>query len=169
MKDELWMAFEKILDDEARRVISVIKKIYNTKRLNYGHASFIRSLVDEKAKYYAYDIQLRVYNFWDRKMIFSSDIDANKYYLLKYIEWCKSYSSGKDHHKAAKEIATKLIKYNNKNNKSLLELVAYYMPYSFPDHHDSVDSRAVVLLLQNEIHNKGYKVVSLTPFKIIKI
>ena len=43
------------------------------------------------------------------------------------------------------------------------------MPDFFPVHHDSVDSRVVVLFLQNEINNNGYEVSSINPFRIVKL
>ena len=40
------------------------------------------------------------------------------------------------------------------------------MPNYFPNHHDSVDSRAVILLLEKEFNKDGYEVSSLNPFRL---
>lgn len=40
------------------------------------------------------------------------------------------------------------------------------MPDYFPTHHDSVDSRAVIMLLEDEFSKGGYEVSSLNPFRI---
>ena len=69
----------------------------------------------------------------------------------------------------ASGIAKNLIEYgknHKKTTKSFGELVASFMPDYFPTHHDSVDSRTVIMLLEDEFSKGGYEVSSLNPFRI---
>lgn len=179
--NNLLSEFEELLDNEAKRIVEEILKMYKDgKIVNKSFESLVRSLVDKKLKYYSCDIQLRTYTFLpnglesDKNSVFPlvTKVQATEKHLLKYIDWCKKDIQDKDHQKAAEEIAIKLIEYSNKHKgtkKTIAELIVKYMPTFFPKHHDSVDSRAVVLLLQNEINKNGYIVSSINPFKVVKL
>lgn len=181
MNNKLLGDFEGLLDAEAERVVEIIVQMYNEgKEVNKTYEELVRSLIDKKFEYYNCDIMLRTYGFIpndlepDHKSIYplAKRIEGTEKHLLRYIKWCKEDMKDKDHQKVAEEMALKLIKYgeeHKKTNKTLAEIIAKYMPNFFPIHHDSVDSRAVVLLLQNEINNNGYEVSSINPFRIIKL
>lgn len=181
MNNNLLNKFEMMLDNEAKRVIQLIIKMYEDGiMVNQSFESLVRSLIDKKFNYYVCDIQLRIYTFLPRNLepdqnsVFSliTRSEATQNHLLSYIDWCQKDIKDKDHYKAAEQMAIKLIEYANKHRNTkmtLVELVAKYMPDFFPIHHDSVDSRAVVLLLEDEINNNGYEVLSLAPFRIMKI
>ena len=173
--------FEELLDDEAKRVVGIVKKMYEEGvEVNQTYESLVRSLIDKKYEYFNCDIQLRSYTFLPANLEPDKDcvkplvtrLEATEKHLLKYIDWCKNDIRDKDHYEVAEKMAKKLIRYGNfhkKTNKTMPELVAKYMPNFFPTHHDSVDSRAVVLLLQNEISTNGYMVSSINPFRIVKL
>lgn len=179
--NSLLSKFEEMLDNEAKRIVKVILKMYEDGIIvNKSYEALARSLVDKKLKYYSCDIQLRTYTFLpqnlepDKNSVFPlvSRVEAAEKHLLRYIDWCKNDMQDKDHRQAASKMAIKLIEYGKRNKqteKTLAELVAKYMPNFFPVHHDSVDSRAVVLLLQNEININGYVVSSVNPFRIVKL
>lgn len=181
MDNKLLCDFEELLDNEAKRVVDIVKKMYDDGvEVNKSYESLVRSLIDKKYKYYNCDIQLRSYTFLpqnlepDRNCVkpLVTRIEATEKHLLKYIDWCKNDIRDKNHQVAAELMAKKLIRYSkfHKNtNKTMAEIIAKYMPNFFPTHHDSVDSRAVVLLLQNEINTNGYMVSSINPFRIVKL
>ncbi len=181
MSNKLLYDFEELLDNEAKRIVRLIQKMYEDGVVvNKSYEELVRSLVDKKYKYYNCDIQLRSYGFIpknlepDQKCVKAlvTRREANERHLLRYIDWCKKDCGDKDHYVAAKNMAEKLIKYSTTHkdtDKTMAELIAKYMPDFFPTHHDSVDSRAVVLLLQNEINTNGYIVSSINPFRIAKL
>lgn len=181
MNYELLGEFEELLDNEAKRVVGMIVKMYEEGlAVNKTFEELVRSLIDKKFEYYSCDIMLRTYTFIpsdlepDTGNVYPliTRIEATEKHLLRYIKWCKEGMYNKDHKKVAEEMAIKLIKYgkiHKRTKKSLAELIAKYMPIFFPVHHDSVDSRAVVFLLQKEIKNNGYEVSSINPFRIAKM
>lgn len=181
MKTGLIDKFEEILDDEAKRVVDIVVKLYeNNIIVNKDFNTLIYSLIDKKFEYYRCDIELRIYRFLpvglmpDRNAQFAlvSRIESTKSYLSKYIDVCKNEFKDKDHYKVTKGMALKLIDYSNqheKTDKTLFELMAEFMDEFLPQHNDSVDSRAIALLLQEEIYNNGYEVQSLIPFRIMKL
>lgn len=181
MNNKLLCEFEELLDNEAKRVVGIVQKMYKEGvEVNKSYESLVRSLIDKRFEYFSCDIQLRSYSYIpsnlepDQNCVkpLVTRIEATENHLQRYINWCKNDIKDKDHYDAAERMAKKLIKYGNfhkKTNKTMPELIAKYMPNFFPTHHDSVDSRAVVLLLQNEISTNGYMVSSVNPFRIVKL
>lgn len=178
MNNDLICEFEKILNNEAKRVVNKMVEMYEQNiEVNMEYGAVVRKLLDKKYEYYSCEIELRSYKFIpsnlepDQKNIYAliSSLEGTKRHLLRYIDWCKNSVGDKDHYKAACGMAKILIEYGKKykkTTKSFGELVAQYMPDFFPCHHDSVDSRAVILLLQNELEKLGYEVSSLIPFRL---
>lgn len=181
MNSSLLFEFERMLDDEAKRVVKKMIKMYEEKiKLNKSYGEIVRMLIDKKYKYYNCEIELRSFRFLpdnlepdDNNMYaLTTSIENTKNHLLRYSDWCKNSIGDKDHRKVAKEMAKELIDYginHQKTTKSFAELVATFMPTFFPTHNDSVDSRVVVLFIQEEFINAGYKVSSLIPFRLCKI
>lgn len=180
MENGLMYEFEKMLDAEAKRIVKKMVEMYEQNiKVNMGYGEFVRKFLDKKYEYYSCEIELRCYKFIpyylepDPENIYTliSSIEGSKNHLLKYIDWCKNDIGDKDHYKAACEMEKVLIEYgkqNKKTTKSFGELVASLMPNYFPTHHDSVDSRAVILLLEKEFSKDGYTVSSLIPFRLSK-
>ena len=181
MSNKLLGDFEELLDAEAKRVVEIIVQMYNEgKVVNKTYEELVRSIINKKFKYYNCDIMLRSYNFIpndlepDYKCIYplAKRIEGTEKHLLRYAKWCKEDMKDKDHKKVAEDMALELIKYGEEHKntrKTLAEIIANFMPDFFPVHHDSVDSRVVVLFLQNEINNNGYEVSSINPFRIVKL
>lgn len=95
--------------------------------------------------------------------------EATEENLVNYSNYCMN-NNKKDHKKAAQEIAKVLIENYNKDkltNKGLLELLADNMNKVFPEHNDSMDSKAILLYLQDEIECKGYLINSTIPFRLL--
>lgn len=178
MESGLMYEFEKTLDDEAKRVVNKMVDMYKQNiEVNMGYGEIVRKLLDKKYNYYSCEIELRSYKFIphylepDTKSVYTlmSSTERTKNHLLKYIDWCKNDVGDKDHYKAACKMEKDLIEYakkHKKTTKSFGELVASLMPNYFPNHHDSVDSRAVILLLEKEFNKDGYEVSSLNPFRL---
>ena len=146
--------FEEVLNDEAKRVVNKMIEMYENKiEVNMDYGDIVRELLDKKYEYYSCEIELRSFKFIPPNL----ELDQ------------KNDVGDKDHYKAASGIAKNLIEYgknHKKTTKSFGELVASFMPDYFPTHHDSVDSRTVIMLLEDEFSKGGYEVSSLNPFRI---
>ena len=57
---------------------------------------------------------------------------------------------------------------NPDNNKQFQEFVSDNMSKLLPEHNDSVDAKAIILLLQQEIIDLGYIITSLIPIRLMK-
>lgn len=180
MKGSLICEFEKMLDEEANRIITKMINMYNERKIvNKSFSKVVFSLVREEFEYYRIEIELRVRfllpteyvpDFNEEYTLAKRD-ENNEDYLLKYAEWCLKEKKGKNHINAAKEMAVKLVNFFNNNpntSKSLGELIAGWMSEFFPYHHDSVDARVLVLFLQPEIEDLGYVITSLAPLRMLK-
>ncbi|MEE0699928.1 MAG: hypothetical protein U0M66_05015 [Bacilli bacterium] len=180
MKGSLICEFEKVLDEEAKRIIVKMINMYNERKIvNKSFSKIVYSLVREEFEYYRVEIELRVRFFlpfeyvpdFNEEYTLAKREENNEDYLLKYAEWCLKEKKGKNHIKVAKKMAQKLVNYFNYNpntTKSLTELVASWMSEFFLYHHDSVDVRVVVLFMQPEIEDLGYVVTSLVPLRLLK-
>lgn len=178
MNKSLMCEFEEVLNDEAKRVVNKMIEMYENKiEVNMDYGDIVRELLDKKYEYYSCEIELRSFKFippnleLDQKNVYAliSSEEATKRHLCRYVDWCKNDVGDKDHYKAASGIAKNLIEYgknHKKTTKSFGELVASFMPDYFPTHHDSVDSRTVIMLLEDEFSKGGYEVSSLNPFRI---
>ncbi len=177
METELLLDFEKMLDEEAKRIIEELKVIYEKKiKVNKSYFDLIREMIKPEYKYFTTDISLRALKFIPEDY----EVDqSNEYalvtkeqglinHLLKYSEFCeKEERMEKNHKVAATKMADILIeKYKNNNRKNMATLLSDNINELLPRHNDSVDARTIVLFLQKEIENKGYKVTSLNPFVI---
>lgn len=96
--------------------------------------------------------------------------DANEEHLIHYITYCKE-KGDKNHINAAKILANEIIEYYEKNpdnNKQFQKFVSDNMSKLLPEHNDSVDAKAIILLLQQEIIDLGYIITSLIPIRLMK-
>jgi len=176
MQDELLMEFEKVLDDEAQRIVDeLVKKYEERKKVKKSFTELVRSLIKKEFKYYVVDIELRCYGLLPRNL--QPDFEA-QYALITKREGIKNhlikYSKMKDeknHPQAAKELADLLIEYCDENPETTLglpEIVADNMDALFPTHNDSVDTRATVMFLESALKDKGYRITSLCPIRMEK-
>lgn len=180
METELLFDFEKMLDEEAKRIIEELKIICKKKiKVNKSYYELIREKIKPEYVYYTTDISLRALKFIPEDY----EVDqSNEYalvtkeqglinHLLKYSEFCeKEEKMDKNHKAAANKMADILIeKYQNNDKTNMATLLSDNINELLPRHNDSVDARAIVLFLQQEIENKGYKVTSLNPFIIKEI
>ena len=65
----------------------------------------------------------------------------------------------------------KLVQYlitNPDNREGLLELSAKWTEELLPEHNDSVDVETIMLFLQSEIEDLGYKITEISPLVIEK-
>ena len=61
MESELFYQVDKLLDDEANKIVKVLLELYEKKTIvNKSMSKLVRELVDNKLKYYAIEIELRV-------------------------------------------------------------------------------------------------------------
>lgn len=68
-------------------------------------------------------------------------------------------------------MAEKLVQYlitNPDNREGLLELSAKWTEELLPEHNDSVDVETIMLFLQSEIEDLGYKITEISPLVIEK-
>lgn len=178
MNKELLEKFDDVLDAEAQRVMNeIVSKYENQVKVGKSFSQLVRSLVDEKFKYYTVDIEMRCYGLVPKTLepdfkgeyALVTKREGAKNHLLSY---ANAKISDKNHTQAAKELADLLIEYCNKNPETILglpEIVADNMDALFPEHNDSVDSRATVMFLESELKNKGYKITSLCPIRLINM
>lgn len=179
MQGKLFLEFEKVLDEEAKRIVTEIMYKYERKeKVNKSFRQMVMSLIKPELEYYTTDIELRCYGLLPRELVYD---DKNEYalitreeaienHLLSYSECARKRNLDKNHIQAAKELADLIITFCNENPTTdigLPQIVADNMDALFPEHNDSVDSRATVLFLQSELEAKGYVITSLVPIRIL--
>lgn len=179
MQGNLLNEFEKLLDVETQRIVSILtEKYFRGETLNCSFEEAIRKFVKKEYKYYSCEIELRAYRFIPQGLvpdsrgnnIFLSKEEADEEHLIHYITYCKE-KGNKDHASASKILAQKLVEFYEKNpetNKQLQEFVSDNMNKLLPEHNDSVDAKAIILLLQQEIVDLGYIITSLIPIRLMK-
>jgi len=178
MSGNLIKDFDKMLDKEAKEIMDKILDLYyKNVKVNVSFDKLVASLIKKELLYYIPELELRIYKYIPNDLTTDGDdvyalVDCYndaKRHLTQYIEWC-ARNGEKNHKKVAEMMADEIIKDLNENvTKGLAELVSSYMPKYFKVHHDSVDSRAIIMLLENEFWKKGYEVVSILPFKLKRI
>ena len=131
MKTDLLFIYEKVLDEEAKRVVDVILNLYYEKKIvNESYSSLVRKNIKKEFLYYAVEIELRTYKFLPNNL--TSD-DSSKYALVNdfeatvlHLEKCVKYDfkmGHKNYIKAAKKLTDILIEYTLKNKNSNVSLV----------------------------------------------
>lgn len=84
MKTDLLFIYEKVLDEEAKRVVDVILNLYYEKKIvNESYSSLVRKNIKKEFLYYAVEIELRTYKFLPNNL--TSD-DSSKYALVNEFE-----------------------------------------------------------------------------------
>lgn len=169
--------FENMLDTEAKKIVNEMINLYYKKVIvNKTYSQIVRSLVPKELEYYTVAIELRTYHFLPTEFYpdFNSEYTLCKKeeyvedHLLKYCEYCKEENT-KNHSKVAKTMAEKLVQYliaNPNNREGLLELSAKWTEELLPEHNDSVDVQTIMLFLQSEIEDLGYKITEVSPLVI---
>lgn len=180
MESELFYQVDKLLDEEASKIVKVLLELYEKKTVvNKSMSKLVRELVNSKLKYYAIEIELRVrcllpYEYYEDcsgKYSLMNRSEYSKIHIEKYSRYCMK-NERKNHLLAAQKLSDILINLytNNKNNeKGLLEIVSYYIKYLLPEHNDSVDAMAIIIYLQSEIRKRGYEIKSVEPFIVSEI
>ena len=179
MESELFYQVDKLLDDEANKIVKVLLELYEKKTIvNKSMSKLVRELVDNKLKYYAIEIELRVrcllpYEYYEdcsEKYSLMNRSEYSKIHIEKYSRYCMK-NERKNHLLAAQKLSDILINlYNNKSNeKGLLEIVSDYIKDLLPEHNDSVDAMAIIIYLQSEIRKRGYEIKSVEPFIMSEI
>lgn len=180
MQGNLLVEFEKLLDVETQRIISVLAdRYYKGETIKGTFEEEIRKLVKNEYKYYACEIELRSYRFIPQGLvpgngdgiIFMTKEEFDEDHLLHYINYCKK-SNSKNHITASKKLAKIIVDTYEKDpltDKQFQEIVANNMNKLLPEHNDSVDAKAIILLLQQEIVDLGYIITSLLPLRLQKI
>lgn len=122
MQGNLLNEFEKLLDVETQRVVSVLtEKYFRGEILNCSFEEAIRNFVKKEYRYYSCEIELRAYRFIPQGLvpdsrgnnIFLTKEDANEEHLIHYITYCKE-KGDKNHINAAKILANEIIEYYEK-------------------------------------------------------
>lgn len=180
MESELFYQVDKLLDDEANKIVKVLLELYEKKTVvNESMSKLVRELVDNKLKYYAIEIELRVrcllpYEYYEDcsgKYSLMNRSEYSKIHIEKYSRYCMK-NERKNHLLAAQKLSDILINLytNNKSNeKGLLEIVSDYIKDLLPEHNDSVDAMAIIIYLQSEIGKRGYEIKSVEPFMVSEI
>src|SRR5699024_6981017 len=177
--NNLLKEFEVMLDDEAKKVVNEMVNMYHKRIIvNKPYGEIVRDLVPKELQYYTTSIELRTYHFLPEEYCpdFNNEYTLCKKeehledHLLKYCEYCKEENT-KNHSKVAKTMAEKLVQYlitNPDNREGLLELSAKWTEELLPEHNDSVDVETIMLFLQSEIEDLGYKITEISPLVIEK-
>lgn len=180
MQGNLLVEFEKSLDNETQRVVSIlVNKYYNKETIKESFENETRKLLTKDFKYYWCEIELRMHKFipdnlvpdYNGNLIFLPVEEANENHLLKYINYCKEKEKGKDHIGCAKKLAKIIVSIYEKDsttNLSLQKIVSDNINDLMPEHNDSIDALSIVLLLQSEIEDLGYIISSLLPLRLQK-
>ncbi len=173
MYNKLLLEFDNLLNDEAKRIATIIESLYKTITFEkIDLAKLVRKNIKQEFTYYWIDIEIRVFNllFDNEKDYLKEKCDSEKN-LKKYALWCKREMKSKDHLKGADRLAEIIIELYQQNDDikiNLITLLADNMNELFPEHNDCVDARTTILYLQKEIRKKGYIISSLSPFHLSK-
>ena len=80
MQGKLFLEFEKVLDEEAKRIVTEIMYKYEKKeRVNKSFRQMVMSLIKPELEYYTTDIELRCYGLLPRELVYD---DKNEYALI---------------------------------------------------------------------------------------
>ena len=176
MKRSLLSKFDKELILEAKRVNKKMLKIHKSKqKVNMSYSQVVKKLVKQEYKGYWCYISLIAPSFIPKKYVMDPSgiymfVDKEQdsiNHLKGYIEFSKQ--NDKNHYIAAKKIAIEIINFCNKNpntKESLAEILSKKIEKYFPKHYDSVDIRAVVLLLEQELRDKRKVIKKINPLRI---
>lgn len=97
MESELFYQVDKLLDDEANKIVKVLLELYEKKTVvNKSMSKLVRELVDNKLKYYAIEIELRVrcllpYEYYEDcsgKFSLMNRSEYSKIHIEKYSRYC---------------------------------------------------------------------------------
>ena len=128
MESELFYQVDKLLDDEANKIVKVLLELYEKKTIvNKSMSKLVSELVDNKLKYYAIEIELRVrcllpYEYYEdcsEKYSLMNRSEYSKIHIEKYSRYCMK-NERKNHLLAAQRLSDILINlYNNKSNEKI--------------------------------------------------
>lgn len=175
--NNLLKEFEQMLDDEAKKIVNEMLSMYHKRIIvNKTYSEVVGSLVPEELKYYTVAIELRTMQFlpseyypdFNHEYTLCKKEEYLEDHLLKYCEHCKQ-EKNKNHSEVAKTMAKKFVEYlatNSSERKGLLELSAMWTEELLPEHNDSVDVETIMLFLQSEIEDLGYKIMETNPLVI---
>ena len=178
MKTMIWEKFNQELNSEAKRILDLLMKMYNSKSIVNKHSGdLISSLIYDEYKNFSIEIEMKVLSLLPGNLTFDhsgkyaliTTLEDEKNHIIKYTNYLKK-NENKDLRKLSKILAKDLINYykNNPNNKeSIIMLIDKYIRDK-KIHYDSVDLTAIMMFIQNDIENLGYIVNDINPFKIMK-
>ena len=97
MESELFYQVDKLLDEEASKIVKVLLELYEKKTVvNKSMSKLVRELVNSKLKYYAIEIELRVrcllpYEYYEDcsgKYSLMNRFEYSKIHIEKYSRYC---------------------------------------------------------------------------------
>lgn len=182
MKTDLLFAYQDDLKKESKRIFDILfEKYKNNEKINMSFDDAIKKYQKKEYSYYSVEIMFGVYSFIPEGVrpdpnnveVLVSDKEATLRHIISYANFClKEKSYNKNPKKASKVFVKMLIKlYKNKelNNVGLLEVLSRSMPILYPDHNDSMDAKALVLYLQDDLEKLGYIVDDINPIKLRRV
>lgn len=180
IKTDLFSSFNSDLKKEAKRIYEILLKKYDEQvRFDMTFEDIVRTYLKEEYKYYEIDIFFNILSFIPsglkcdpfHEYVFVTEEEAELRHLTRYISYCieKRYTNPKE---KAFILAKKLVNMSRQDivgSLGLHQIVVQNMPVLYPNHHDSVDAKSLILCLQDEIENLGYKIEQVNPLIIKKV
>ncbi len=178
IKSTLFSSFNNDLKTEARRISEILLKEYSKKvKFNMSFEEIVRKYLKQEYQYYVIDIISYVLFYKPDNLridplneyVFVTQEECELRHISNYVSYCLNKRQSKNPKIAATKFALLLIEMNKTNeikNLGLPEILSHSMPILYPDHHDSVDAKALVLCLQDAIENFGYVIEQVNPLII---
>lgn len=158
MKTELLEAFENELLNEAKRLVPIVYTEKSLIKCLTGNELYEK--IDNRFENFYIDIELRTCRLCDIKASnedYKSDIvDINKVieHSNKCIKHKKDYDD-EDLHIITNKIAKDII-YNKYTNETIYSIIPKLCNKYMKTHNDSVEHTAIIMLLEDELYDKGY-------------
>lgn len=180
IKTDLFLKFNNILNKEAKRISRILLKNYEAKtKFNMSFENIVRKYLKKEYRYYEFAILVKIHFYIPSKLthdpldeyVLVSKEEAELRHINSYAYWCMKKFKNKNPKEKAMLFAKTLIADRNKyriKNVGLLKLIEENMPILYPEHHDSVDARALVLFLQDAIEDLGYEIKRINPLIVEK-
>lgn len=181
INSNLFSNFNNDLKKEAKRISKILLKKYNENiKFNIPFEQIIRKYLKKEYQYFEIDIISYILFYKPNDLrtdplgeyVYVTEEESNLRYTSNYVSHCLKNAQNKNPKTAASKFALLLIEMNKKNeikNLGLQEILYKNMSKIYPDHYDSMDAKALIFCLQDEMESLGYTIEKVNPLIMKKI
>ncbi len=178
IKSILFSSFNNDLQNEAKRISNILLEEYSKNvKFNMSFENIVRKFLKKEYKYYEVDITSYILFYKPNDLridplneyVFVTQEEFELRHISNYVSYCLNKRKNKNPKIAANKFALLLIEMEKKNqikNLGLHEILYKNMSILYPNHHDSVDAKALILCLQDAIEDIGYTIDQVNPLII---